>query len=246
MNTTETLSQMHQLRLQGMHQAYRSQLELPMDQQLEGHELVAQLVQSEKLNRAEEKTAYYLKLAKLRLPATAEQIECSAGRNLTKQQLAILIEGRYLDQGENILITGSTGCGKSYLACALGHQACIQGYKTTYLNMNRLIEKVTLSKLDGSYIKLLNHLERQTLIILDDFGLQPLTQEIRLTLLQLLEDRYGKKSIVITSQLPVAKWYEYINDPTLADAILDRLTANAQRIELKGESLRRKKVKTNQ
>ena len=246
MNTTETLSQMQQLRLQGMHQAYRSQLELPMDQQLEGHELVAQLVQSEQLNRAQEKTAYYLKLAKLRLPATAEQIECSAARNLTKQQLAVLIDGRYLDQGENILITGSTGCGKSYLACALGHQACIQGYKTTYLNMNRLIEKVTLSKLDGSYIKLLNHLERQTLIILDDFGLQPLTQEIRLTLLQLLEDRYGKKSIIITSQLPVAKWYEYINDPTLADAILDRLTANAQRIELKGESLRRKKVKTNQ
>lgn len=246
MNTTETLSQMHQLRLQGMHLAYRSQLELPMDQQLEGHELVAQLVQSEQLNRAQEKTAYYLKLAKLRLPATAEQIECSPARNLTKQQLALLIEGRYLDQGENILITGSTGCGKSYLACALGHQACIQGYKTTYLNMNRLIEKVTLSKLDGSYIKLLNHLERQTLIILDDFGLQPLTQEIRLTLLQLLEDRYGKKSIIITSQLPVAKWYEYINDPTLADAILDRLTANAQRIELKGESLRRKKVKPNQ
>ena len=246
MNTTETLSQMQHLRLQGMHQAYRSQLELPMDQQLEGHELVAQLVQSEQLNRAQEKTAYYLKLAKLRLPATAEQIECTPTRNLTKQQLALLVEGRYLDQGENILITGSTGCGKSYLACALGHQACMQGYKTTYLNMNRLIEKVTLSKLDGSYIKLLNHLERQTLIILDDFGLQPLTQEIRLTLLQLLEDRYGKKSIIITSQLPVAKWYEYINDPTLADAILDRLTANAQRIELKGESLRRKKAKTNQ
>ena len=107
--------------------------------------------------------------------------------------------------------------------------------------MNRLIEKVTLSKLDGSYIKLLNHLEKQTLIILDDFGLQPLTQEIRLTILQLLEDRYGKKSIVITSQLPVAKWYEYINDPTLADAIMDRLTANASRIELKGESRRTKK-----
>lgn len=246
MNTTETLAQMHQLRLQGMHQAYRSQLELPLDQQLEGHDLVAQLVQSEQLNRAQEKTAYYLKLAKLRLPATVEQIECSPARNLTKQQLASLTEGRYLQQGENILVTGATGCGKSYLACALGHQACMQGYKTTYLNMNRLIEKVTLSKLDGSYIKLLNHLERQTLIILDDFGLQPLTQEIRLTVLQLLEDRYGKKSIIVTSQLPVAKWHEYINDPTLADAILDRLTANAQRIELKGESLRRKKAKSNQ
>jgi DNA replication protein DnaC len=243
MNTTQTLSQMQQLRLLGMHQAYSSQLDLPLNQQLEGHDLIAHLLQSEQLNRTNEKTAYYLKFAKLRLPATIEQIECSPTRNLTKQQLATLAEGRYLDNGENILITGATGCGKSFLACALGHQACLQGYKTVYLNMNRLIEKVTLSKLDGSYIKLLNHLERQTLIILDDFGLQALTQEIRLTLLQLLEDRYGKKSIIITSQLPLSKWYEYINDPTLADAIMDRLTANAVRVELKGESLRRKKSK---
>lgn len=246
MNTSQTLEQMKSLRFLGMHQAYRSQLELPLNKQLEGHELVAHLLQSEELWRANEKTAYYLRLAKLRLPATMEQIECSEGRNLTRGGLAVLSEGRYLESGENILITGATGCGKSFLACALGHQACLQGYKTTYLNMNRLIEKVTLSKLDGSYIKLLNHLERQTLIILDDFGLQPMTQEIRLTLLQLLEDRYGKKSIIITSQLPVAKWYEYLGDPTLADAIMDRMTANAIRIELKGESLRRKKSTTKQ
>ena len=246
MNTTQTLAQMQQLRLLGMYQAYKTQIELPMDQQLEGHDLVAQLVQSEQLSRMNEKTAYYLKLAKLRLSASIENIECNVARNLTKQQLATLAEGRYIQQAENVLVTGATGCGKSYLACALGHQACMQGYKTTYLNMNRLIEKVTLSKLDGSYIKLLNHLEKQTLIILDDFGLQNLGQEVRLALLQLLEDRYGKKSIIITSQLPVAKWYEYINDQTLADAILDRLTANAHRIELKGESLRRKKTKPNQ
>lgn len=246
MNTTQTLEQMQQLRLSGMYQAYRAQLELPMNKQLEGHDQIAHLVQAELLNRTNEKTTYYLKLAKLRLTSTVEQIECSAARNLTKHQLAVLAEGRYLAQGENVLITGATGCGKSYLACALGHQACLQGHKTTYLNMNRLIEKVTLSKLDGSYVKMLNHLERQALIILDDFGLTPMTQEIRLTILQLLEDRYGKKSVIVTSQLPISKWYEYINDPTLADAIMDRMTANAQRIELKGESMRRKKTKTNQ
>jgi DNA replication protein DnaC len=241
MNSTQTLEQMQQMRLHGMYQSYKTQLELPMNHQLDGHELIGQLVQSEQLSRMNEKTAYYLKLAKLRLSATIENIECSTARNLTKQQLASLAEGQYLKQSENILITGATGCGKSYLACALGHQACTQGYKTVYLNMNRLIEKITLSKLDGSYIKLLNHLERQNLIILDDFGLQNLGQDVRLTLLQLLEDRYGRKSIIITSQLPVAKWYEYINDPTLADAILDRLTANEHRVELKGESRRRKK-----
>jgi DNA replication protein DnaC len=240
MNTTQTLEQMQQLRLSGMHHAYHSQLELPFNHQLEGHELLAHLIQSEATHRGNEKTTTLLRGAKLRLAASIPQIECNPTRNLTKQQLAILAEGSYLEKANNILITGATGCGKSYLACALGHQACIMGYKTTYLGMNRLIEKVTLAKLDGSYLKLLNQLEKQSLIILDDFGLQSLTQDMKLTLLQLLEDRYQKKSIIVTSQLPVAKWYDYMNEPTLADAILDRLTANAQRIELKGESLRRK------
>ncbi len=245
MNTNETVQQMQQLKLQGMQTSYSLQLQLPIHQQLEAHELIAQLIQAEILSRNNERTAYYLRLAKLRLPAIAEQVECSAIRNLTKQQLATLLEGNYLKQGENILITGATGCGKSYLACALGHQACMQGNKTTYLNMNRLIEKITLAKLDGTYIKFLNYLERQTLIILDDFGLQTLSQDVKLALLQILEDRYAKRAVIITSQLPVSKWYEYINEPTLADAIMDRMTAHVHRIELKGES-RRKKKNTDQ
>lgn len=243
MNTNETLLQMQLLRFNGMAASYSEQLQLPIHQQLEAHQLIAQLMQAEILARNNERTAYYLRLAKLRLPAIPEQVECSATRNFTKQQMATLLEGYYLQQGENILITGPTGCGKSFLACALGHQACLQGYKTTYLNMNRLIEKITLSKLDGTYIKYLNYLERQSLIILDDFGLQSLTQDVKLALLQILEDRYAKRSIIITSQLPVSKWYEYINEATLADAILDRMTAQVHRIELKGESRRKAKIK---
>lgn len=241
MNTTQTLAQMQQLRLMGMQQAYQSQLELPFNHQLEGHELVEHLIQSEIMYRGNEKTALLLRAAKLRLSASIPEIECNQVRNITKQQVALLAEGNYLKKGQNILITGATGCGKSFLACALAHQACVQGYKTMYLGMNRLIEKICIARLDGSYLKLLNQLEKQTLIILDDFGLQALTQEIKLTLLQLLEDRFDKKSIIVTSQLPVSKWFEFINDPTLADAILDRLTANSIRIELKGESKRRKK-----
>jgi DNA replication protein DnaC len=242
MITNETLQQMQQLKFHGMQSSYSLQLGLPIHQQLEAHELIAQLIQTELLSRNNERTAYYLRLAKLRLPAVAEEVECSAVRNFTKQQLLTLLEGHYLRQVENILITGATGCGKSYLACALGHQACIQGHRTTYLNMNRLIEKINLSKLDGTYIKYLNYLERQTLIILDDFGLQSLNQNVKLALLQILEDWYAKRSIIITSQLPVSKWYEYINEPKLADAIMDRMTAQVHQVELNGESKRKKKI----
>ena len=239
MNANETLHQMQQLKLNGMAATYKIQAELPIHQQPEAHELVASLVQAEVLSRSNEKATYYLRLAKMRLPAIPEHIECSAARNLTKQQLTMLLEGSYLRQGENVLITGATGCGKSYLACALGHQACVHGYKTVYLNMNRLIEKITLAKLDGTYISLLNHIEKQTLVILDDFGLQPLSQEVKLALLQIVEDRYAKRAIIITSQLPVSAWHQYLNEPTLADAIMDRLTARTHRIELKGASRRR-------
>ena len=146
----------------------------------------------------------------------------------------------FIDRAENLLITGATGAGKSFLACAFGHQACVAGYKTLYLNLNRFTEKIMLAKLDGSFVKTLNQLEKVKLLILDDFGLAPLDQNSRLALLQILEDRYEKKSVLIASQLPLRSWHEYIGEPTLADAIMDRLFANAHRIELKGESLRTK------
>lgn len=241
MLTNQTVQQLQQLKLQGMALCYQAQLEIPVHQQMDSHELIAHLAQSELLTRTNERTAYYLKLAKLKLNAIPESIECSSTRNITKQQLNTLLQGQYIQSGEPVLITGSTGSGKSYLACALAYQACLMGHRTVYFNMNRFIEKILLAKLDGSYLKQINHFERTPLIIFDDFGLQALDQHSKLALLQILEDRYAKKSVIITSQLPVAKWYEFINEPTIADAIMDRLTAKAHRIELKGESLRKKK-----
>jgi DNA replication protein DnaC len=241
MNTTQTLEQMRELKLNGMLQSYQSQLELSINHQLEGHELIAHLLQAEKLHRSNARLVTLLHAAKLRFYAIPESIECSASRNLTKGQWSLLLEGAFVQQGENILITGATGCGKSYVACALGYQACLLGIKTRYFNMNRLIEAISMAKTEGSYLKFLNHLEKIPLIIIDDFGLQALSKNMKLAILQIMEDRYAKKSLVITSQLPVANWYEYLDEPTLADAIMDRMTAKCHRLELKGESRRKKK-----
>ena len=241
MNTTQTLEQMRELKLSGMVQAYQSQLEMSINHQLEGHELIAHLTQSEKLHRSNARLVTLLLAAKLRFHAIPESIECSASRNLSKGQWNQLLEGTFVQQGENVLISGATGCGKSFIACALGYQACQLGIKTRYFNMNRLIEAVSMAKTEGSYLKFLNHLEKIPLIIIDDFGLQTLSKTMKLALLQMMEDRYAKKSLIVTSQLPVANWYEYLDEPTLADAIMDRMTAKSHRLELKGESRRKKK-----
>jgi DNA replication protein DnaC len=245
MNTTATLEQLKDLKLQGMARSYEAVLQLPVNQHPEAHLLLAQLTEAERQSRTQYKTQLYLKLSKLRYAGSLEELSFSHQRNLGKEQILQLADCSYLDRSENILISGATGSGKSFLACALGHQACVMGYKTLYLNLNRFTEKIMVAKLDGTFVKLLNQLEKVSLLILDDFGLAPLDQNTRLALLQILEDRYAKKSVVIASQLPIPKWHEYIGEPTLADAIMDRLFANAHRFELKGESLRKKSVKNS-
>jgi DNA replication protein DnaC len=241
MNTQSTVDQLHELKLYGMAGLYQAITEQPVHQQPETHTLLGLLAEAERQYRLQQRTQLYLRLSKLRYHALMEQVDTTSQRGLTKEGLLQFLDGGFIERAENILITGATGCGKSYLACALGRQACMLGYRTLYLAMNRFIEALAAARLDGSYIKWLNQIARTPLVILDDFGLQPLDHAMKLTLLQILEDRYGKGATILTSQLPIKAWYEYLSEPTLADAILDRLSAHAHRIELKGESLRKKK-----
>jgi DNA replication protein DnaC len=242
MNVQTTVEQLRQLKLHGMVKAYEAALTVPVHEQISPDLLIARMAEAELQHRVNQKTEIYLKQSKLRYNAVMEQVYCNPSRNITSDQLMKLADGMFIERAENVLITGATGCGKSYLACALGRQACSLGYRVLYFGINRFLERVSQSKLDGTFIKLLNQIEKTNLLILDDFGLSPLDNISRLALLQILEDRYGKKAIMITSQLPVVKWYEFIGEPTLADAIMDRLAGNAHRIELKGESLRKKKL----
>ena len=240
MNTSETVNQLNHLRLSGMADAYKAIASMPIHEQLSIHQAMARLTEAEIQHRMHQKTEMYLRLSKLRYNCVLEQIECSVSRNFNKEQLIQLSDCSFIERAENILITGSTGSGKSYLACALGRQACSLGYRVLYLSMTKFIERINQSKLDGTYVRMIDQLDKNHLIILDDFGLQPMNDVSRLTLLQILEDRYDKKSMIITSQLPIGKWYDYINEPTLADAIMDRLSAKANKIDLKGDSLRNK------
>ncbi len=242
MNTQITMDHLTQLKLDGMLQAYKGVLAMPVQNQPSINQFMARLAEAELQSRGRKRTELYIRQSKLRYNALLEQVYCNAERNLSKEKLMMIADCGFIERAENLLITGKTGCGKSYLACAIGRQACTLGYRTLYFGMNRFLEKISLSKLDGTYVKLLNQIEKAHLIIIDDFGLHPMDGVTRLALLQILEDRYGIKSTIITSQLPVAKFWEYIGESSTADAIMDRLAGNAHRFELEGDTLRKKKI----
>lgn len=241
MNIEVIAKMLQELKLHGMAESFTGLMNTPMQMRPSLDVCVSRMIEAENCYRSKALTEKLLKAAKLRYGAHIEDIECSVTRNLTESMLAELAGCSYIRRGENVLITGQTGCGKSYLACALGRQACMLGFRTQYVNLNRFIEAVAQARLDGTFLNMLNKLDKFDLLIFDDFGLDDITPDTRIALLQMLEDRYERKSVIIASQLPLKNWYDYIGDETLADAIMDRLINNATHVDLKGESMRRRK-----
>jgi len=224
----------------GMVRAFRTSIENGSMIQMTGDEMVSMLVDAEWDDRNNRRIERQMRNAKFRYKANIEQLHFDIDRNLDKNQFMRMAECTFIGRKENLLITGSTGIGKSFIASAIGNQACTLGFKVLYANTTKLFTRLKMAKADGSYIREVAKIERQDLLILDDFGLQPLDASNRSVLMEIIEDRHGNRSTIITSQLPVAQWYEVIGEQTIADAILDRIVHDAHRMELVGESIRRR------
>ncbi len=238
---TNTLEKMRSMKFFGMFHAFKSSLESGQTDGYTGDELLAHLLEAEWDYRQNRRIERQLLYARFRYKATIEEIKHYVERNIDRNQLMRLAECSFIDRNENLLITGSTGIGKSYVASAIGHQACFSGYRVLYASTPKLFAKLKMAKADGSYSKEILKIERQQLLILDDFGIQPFDAQNRAALMEIIEDRHGKSSMIITSQLPVGKWHELIGEKTVADAILDRIVHDAHRMELQGESMRKKR-----
>jgi DNA replication protein DnaC len=235
----QTIERLHELRLTGMAAALEEQAGMPQVCDLSFEDRFALLLERERNCREDRRLTRLLQLARLRLSACAEDIDFRRPRGLDKGLVLRLVSGSWIKNNEVVLISGATGTGKSYLACALGHSACRHGFSVRYSRFSRLLGELALARADGSYPKLLDKLARTQLLILDDFGLSPLADSERRDLLEVLEDRYSRRATLITSQLPFDHWHAVVGDTTFADAILDRLVHHAHRINLKGASMRR-------
>lgn len=239
MTTIETT--FTQLRLHGMNRAWQSLVETRRQHETnlsDGLELLLQAESDDRLNR---RTDRYRQQARFRYQATLNELNYDPTRGLDKALLSQLATGEYLDRGEMVLVTGTTGSGKSFLASALGHHACAQGYKVSYFNMQKLLIRLKMSRSDGTIISLLDKFAKTHLLIIDDFGLSRLDQQQSIDFMEILEDRHGKNATIIAAQLPVASWYDLFSEETVADAVMDRVTHGSYRIELQGESLRKKR-----
>ena len=237
----QTLEKMKKMRMHGMYRSFSNVLESTDRNQLTADELLSQLIESEWDDRNQRAVDRSLRNAKFRYKASVEMVDFSIERGLDQNQVLRLATCDFIKLHQNVLITGSTGTGKSYLASALGNQACLLGYKVVYANTGRLLSQLKMAKADGSMLAELMKIEKQDILILDDFGIQPFDSQSRMLLMDIIEDRHGKRSTIIAGQVPVGAWYDLIGDETLADAILDRIVNEAHLVELKGESLRRKR-----
>ncbi len=235
----QTLEQLRTLKLTGMLDALDQQQAQPATHDLSFDERLALLVEREVLHRENRRLARLLKVAKLRVHACVEDIDYRHPRGLEKSRMAALASGHWIRQSHNLCITGPTGCGKTWLACALGNQACRQGLAVRYLRLPNLFEQLRIAHGDGSYPRLMNQLLKMDLLILDDWGIQKITAAQRHDLMEVIEDRHGRRSTLIASQLPIDHWHDHIGEATLADAILDRLLHSAHRLDLRGDSMRK-------
>lgn len=235
----QSLEKMRQMRLLGMARAFSITMESGKNEKFTADEIVSHLVESEWDERFNRKLERNVKNARFRYRASVEEITFEANR-VNKNQILRLANCDFIKRKENIIITGSTGIGKSFLASAFGHQACTLGFRVLYQHSSKLFARMKIAKADGSYLRELAKMEKQHLLLIDDFGIQPLDAQSRHVLMEIIEDRHGRASTVITSQVPVSKWHEIIGEQTMADAILDRIVHDAHRLELKGESLRKK------